>query len=81
MLRGRLWQAGQEVGVAGRASFAVLECVVERGEELELPLDPGIMVPHSAYPFRYLVVGEYVEFGFPKVALEALESPNDAAGL
>ena len=58
MLRGRLWQAGQEVNVAVRASFAVLECVVERGEELQPPLDSGIMVPHFAYAFQCLVVGE-----------------------
>ena len=56
-------------------------CVVERGEELEPPLDSGIMVPHFACAFQRLVVGEYAEFGTPKVASEALESPNDAAGL
>ena len=81
MLRGRLWQEGQEVGVAVRAGFAVLECVVERGEELEPPLDSCIMVPHFAYAFQCLVVGEYGEFGSPKVTSEAFESPNDAAGL
>ena len=81
MFRGTLWQAGQEVGVAVRASFAVLECVIERGEELEPPLDSGIMVPHFAYAFQCLVVGEYAELGSPKVAAEAFESPNDAAGL
>ena len=45
MFRGLLWQARQEVGVAVRASFALLEYVIERGEELEPPLDSGIMVP------------------------------------
>ena len=69
MFRGRLWQAGQEVGVAVRASFAVLECVVERCEELEPPLDSGIMVPHFAYAFQCLVVGEYADIFFPKGSL------------
>ena len=81
MFRGTLWQAGQEVGVAVRASFAVLECVIERGEELEPPLDSSIMVPHFAYAFQCLVVGEYAELGSPKVPSRAFEGPNDAAGL
>ena len=51
MFRGRLWQARQEVGVAVRASLAVLEYVVERGEELEPSLDSGVVVPHFAHAF------------------------------
>ena len=39
------------------------------------------MVPHFAYAFQCLVVGEYTELCSPKVAAEAFESPNDAAGL
>ena len=39
MLRGRLWQAGQEIDVAVVAAFAVPECVIERGEEPKPPLD------------------------------------------
>ena len=39
------------------------------------------MVPHFAYAFQCLVVGEYAELGTPKVASEAFESPNDAASL
>ena len=61
--------------------MAILECAVERGEELEPPLDLGIMVPHFVYAYQCLVVGEYAEFGSPKVASEVLENPNDAAGL
>ena len=56
MLRGRLWQAGQEVCVAVRAAFVVLECVVERGEEPEPPLDTCVAVPHFAYDFQGLMV-------------------------
>ena len=78
MLRSRLWQTGREVGVAFRAAFAVLEYVVERGEELEPPLDLCITVPHFAYAFQCLVVGEYSECGSPKLTSEAFESPNDA---
>ena len=55
--------------------------VYSRIEELEPSLDSGVMVPHFAYAFQYLVVGEYVELGSPRVAAEAFENPNDAAGL
>ena len=72
---------GQEVFVAVRAAFAVPECVVERGEELEPPLDQCIVVPHFAYVFQCLVIGEYAQFRSPKVASDAFEIPNDAAGL
>ena len=59
----------------------VLDGVVERGEELEPSLDSGVMVPHFAYAFQGLVVGEYAELRAPKIAAKAVESPNDAAGL
>ena len=56
MLRGRLWKVGQEVGVTVRAAFAVLECVVERSDELEPPLDSSAVVPHVIYAFQGLMV-------------------------
>ena len=59
----------------------VRECVVERGEELEPSLDSGVVVPHCVYAFHCLVVIEYTNLGAPKVAMEALESPDDAVGL
>ena len=81
MFRDRLRQARQEVGVAVRASLAVLESVVERGEEHEPSLDSGVMVLHFAYAFQCLVVRECTELGTPKIAAEAFESTNDAATL
>ena len=81
MFCGRLRQARQEVGVAVRASLAILECVVERGEELEPSLDSNVMVPRFAYALQCLVVREYTELGAPKVEAEAFESPDDAASL
>ena len=39
------------------------------------------MVPHFAYAFQSLVVGEYAELGASKIAAKGFESPNDAAGL
>ena len=81
MLRGGHWQAEQEVGVAVRSTVAVLECVVERGGDLEPPLVSCIMIPHFSYAFQCLVVGKYAECGSPKVTSEAFESPNDAASL
>ena len=71
----------QEGSVAVGPSFAVLDLVVERGEELEPFLDSGVMVPHFAYAFQGLVVGESAKFGAPTIAAKAFESPNDAAGL
>ena len=56
MLRGGLWQTGQEVGVGVRAPFAVLECLVERGAELDPPLDSCVVVPRFAYAFQGLMV-------------------------
>ena len=58
----------------------VLDCVVERGEELS-HLDSDVVVPHFAYAFQGLVVGQYAELGTPKRAAKAFESPSDAAGL
>ena len=55
MFRGRLRQARQEFGVAVRASFAVFEGVVERGEELEPSLDSGVVVPYFALPMLFSV--------------------------
>ena len=58
MLRGRLWQAGQEIGVAVGAAFAVLEeCAIERGDELKLPLDSCIVGPQLANALPCLVAG------------------------
>ena len=52
--RGRLRQARQEVGVAVRASFSVVEGVIEFGEELEPYLDSGVVVPRFAVLSRAL---------------------------
>ena len=56
MFRGRLRQARQEVGVAVRASFPEFEGVIECGEQLELSLDSGVVVPHFTFDFQSLVV-------------------------
>ena len=81
MFRGRHRQARQEVGVAVRASFAVVEGVVERGEKLEPSLDSGVVIPHFADAFQCLLVREYTELNAPEVAAEAFEIPDDAASL
>ena len=62
MLCSRLWQAGQKIGVAVGAAFAVLDCVIERGDQLKLPLDSCIAGPHFANALQCLVAGEYSEF-------------------
>ena len=61
--------------------FAVLDCVVERDEELGPPLDSRIVGPHFANALRCLAVGEYAGIRSPKVSSEeAFESPNAATG-
>lgn len=81
MLRSVLLQAGQAVGVAVRASLAVLERVLEHGKKLEPPLDSGIKVRHFIFDIQCRVVGEYAEIDSPTVASEAFESPNNAPSL
>ena len=71
----------RKIGDAAGAAFAILECAIERGEELEPSLDSGVVVPHFAHAFQCLVVREYSELGAPKVAAKAFESPDDAASL
>ena len=79
-----MWQALAS-GTGSRRCRSRFLCgnrvVIERGEELEPFLDSDIMVLYFAYLSQCLVVGEYAEFRPLKVASEAFESPNDAAGL
>ena len=57
VLRRSLWQAGQNIGVAVGADFAVLECAVERGDELKLPLESCTVGPLFANALPCLVDG------------------------
>ena len=79
--RSRLWQAGQknddDVGVA----FAVLECAIERSDELMLPLDSCMVDPHISNALLCLVAGGCAEMCSPNIPLEALTRRNNAAGL
>ena len=81
VFRGRLRQTRQEVGVSVRASFSVFDGVIECGEEFEPSLDSRVVVPHFVYAFQSLMVREHSELDAPKVAAEALQSPDDAASL
>ena len=58
VLRGRLWQTGQEIGISVGAALAVLGGVVERGEKLEPLLDSRIVISHFVNPFERLVIRE-----------------------
>ena len=49
---------GQKIGDAVGAAFAVFECAIERGDELELPLDSCIESSQLAYALLCLVAGE-----------------------
>ena len=44
------------MGVSVGAALAVLECVAERGEKLEPPLDAHVVVPHFADALERLVI-------------------------
>ena len=50
-----------KIGDAVGAAFAVLECAIERGDELELPLNSCIEGPHFANALLCLVAGGYAE--------------------
>ena len=73
VLRSRLWRAGQEIGVAVGAAFAVLECTIERDDELKLPLNSCIVGPHFANALPCLVAGGYMELCSPKDPRRRLE--------
>ena len=73
--------SGPEISVAVGAAFAVLECTTEHGYELKLPMDSCIVGPHFVNALPCLAARKYAEFRFPKVPSEALDSPNNAAGL
>ena len=56
------------------AAFVVLECAIERGDELKLPLDSCIEGPHFANALLCLVAGGYAELcslKYPRRRLEA----------
>ena len=51
----------RKIGDAIGAAFAVLECAIERGDELKLPLDSGMKGPHFVNALLCLVAGGYAE--------------------
>ena len=51
----------RKVGDVVGAAFAELECAIERGDELKLPLDSCIEGPHFANVRLCLVAGGYAE--------------------
>ena len=57
VLRSRLWKAGQKNRRCRGAAFAVLECAIERGDELKLPLKSCIEGPRFANALLCLVAG------------------------
>ena len=61
VFRGRLWQAGEKISIAVGAALAVLESVVERGEELEPPMDSRVVVPYLGDALQYFVVQKYAK--------------------
>ena len=72
MLRGRLWQTGQEVAISVGATLAVLEGVVERDEKFEPLLDSRIVVSHFADAFERLVIRKDTKIRAPKGSLEGV---------
>ena len=62
---GSVKRAGKIGGAVG-AAFAVLECAIERGDELKLPLDSCIEGPPFANAFLCLVAGGYAELCSPQ---------------
>lgn len=72
--RGRLWQARQQVSVAVGTAFALLEHVIEHGEELKPLLISCNVGPYFINVSQYLVTGEHAEVCCPKVSPKAFEA-------
>ena len=73
------WRTGQEIGISVGSSLAVLEGVVERGENVEPPLDAGIVVYHFPNALERLVIKKDAKIRAPKVASKTFDDPNNAA--
>ena len=56
----------RKISVTVGAAFAVLECAIERGDELRLPLDSWIEGPHFVNALLCLVARGYAESCSPK---------------
>ena len=67
------------MGVSVGAALAVLECVAERGEKLEPPLDAHVVVPHFADALERLVIRNYAKPRVPKVDSKVFDGPGNAA--
>ena len=78
VLSRRLWHPPMEVSITICASLSVLECVVERGEVLELPLDSRVVVPNFSDIFHSLVMRENAKLCTPTVASKVLVRPCNA---
>ena len=78
--RRSLWRVGQKVGVAVGAAFAVLECAIERDDELKLPKDSCITSPQLDNALPFLVAGEYAERVPPKYPRRRLGAPTMLPG-
>ena len=79
MLRGRLCQIRQEIGISVNVSLAVLEGEVERGETLETPLNSHIVVSHFADAFERLQVRNDAKLRTTNVASKAFDCSENAA--
>ena len=55
-----------KIGDAVGAAFAVLECAIERGDEVKLPLASRIEGPYFANVLLRLVAGGYAELCSPQ---------------
>ena len=60
-----LWQAGEKISISVGAALAVLESVVERGEDFEPPLDSRVVVPYRADALKCFVVRKYAKLRPP----------------
>lgn len=62
----RLWQTAGEISITVGATCSVLECVIERGEILEPPLDSCDAVPNFSDIFLILVIRKKTELRAPR---------------
>ena len=69
------------IGVTVGAAVAVLQRLVVCREEFKPSLDSGVVLSNLGETLEGLVVREDAEGGTPRISVEALDVPDNAASL
>ena len=78
---GRLWEAGEEVGVAVEPTFLILQSVGVCGEELQPTLYVCVVLAGLGIIPKRLVIKVDEELGRAEMTTEVFDGTDDATGL